>query len=151
MAVFPVVIARNTNCYTLCYHPLNLIECVATASGPDPEMLLPGGGGGGGGGALKAEVLNRKVKAARGGEYERGVDPPLIRGAGNFRKIYVSENAFQAILKPTFPYSITSILSKVRHSNTLLFQLFISLSSSWCFGKVVLFYCGTPLAYQITF
>ena len=34
-----------------------------------------------------------------------------------FFKIYVSENAFQAILKPSFPYSITSILSKVRHSN----------------------------------
>ena len=36
-------------------------------------MLLPGGGGGGG--ALKAEGLNR---AARGGEYERGVDPPPL-------------------------------------------------------------------------
>ena len=35
----------------------------------------------------------------------------------NFFKIYVSENAFQAILKPSFPYSITLILSKVRHSN----------------------------------
>ena len=34
-----------------------------------------------------------------------------------FFKIYVSENAFQAILKPTFPYSITSILSKVRQSS----------------------------------
>ena len=31
----------------------------------------------------------------------------------------MSENAFQAILKPIFPHSITSILSKVRHSNTL--------------------------------
>ena len=38
-----------------------------------------------------------------------------------FCKIYVSENAFQAILKPIFPYSITSILRKVRHSNTLFF------------------------------
>ena len=35
----------------------------------------------------------------------------------NFFKIYVSENAFLAILKPSFPYSITSILSKVKHSN----------------------------------
>ena len=34
-----------------------------------------------------------------------------------FLKIYVSENAFQAILKPFLPYSITSILSKVSHSN----------------------------------
>ena len=34
-----------------------------------------------------------------------------------FLKIYVSENAFQAFLKPSFPFSITSILSKVRHSN----------------------------------
>ena len=33
-----------------------------------------------------------------------------------FFKIYVSENAFQAILKPIFSYSITSIL-RVRHSN----------------------------------
>ena len=39
-----------------------------------------------------------------GGEYE-----------SFFFKIYVSENAFQAILKPFFPFSITSILSKVRH------------------------------------
>ena len=56
-----------------------------------------------------------------------GLNPPLIRGGGwrtsprKFCKIYVSENAFQAILKPIFPYSITSILSKVRHSNTLFF------------------------------
>ena len=34
-----------------------------------------------------------------------------------FLKIYVSENAFQAILKPTFQYTITSTLSKVRNSN----------------------------------
>ena len=42
-----------------------------------------------------------------------------VRGysPGNFFKIYVSENAFQAILKPFFPYSITSVLSKVRHPN----------------------------------
>ena len=49
------------------------------------------------------------------------LNPPPIRGGGsspgNFFKIYVSENAFQAILKPIFPYSITSIVSKVRHSN----------------------------------
>ena len=38
---------------------------------------------------------------------------PLPR---EFFKIYVSENAFQAISKPFFSYSITSILSKVRHS-----------------------------------
>ena len=48
-----------------------------------------------------------------GGEYERGLGE-LPR---NFFKIYVSENAFQAILKPFFPFSITSVLSKVRHSN----------------------------------
>ena len=36
---------------------------------------------------------------------------------GIFFKIYVSEIAFQAILKPLFPYSITSVLNKVRHSN----------------------------------
>ena len=66
-------------------------------------MLLPGGRGGGGWGA----------KAAMG-EYERGLNPPLIRGPRHFfLKIHVSENAFQAILKAIFPYSLTSIFSKV--------------------------------------
>ena len=68
-------------------------------------MLLPG--------ALKAEFLNGAAKAARG-EYERGMNLLLLLGGpggspGNFFKIYVSENKFQAILKPIFPYSITSI------------------------------------------
>ena len=64
-------------------------------------MLLPG--------ALEAEVLNRAAKAARGeGESMRGGLNPLSLGgpggasAGKFCKIYVSENAFQAILKPFF-------------------------------------------------
>ena len=53
----------------------------------------------------------------------RGEEGRLIEGGSGelprkFFKIYVSENAFQAILKPSFPYSITSILSKVRHSNS---------------------------------
>ena len=52
----------------------------------------------------------------RGGE-----TPPLIGGGSggapaDFFKIYVSENAFQTILKSVFPYSMTSVLSKVRHS-----------------------------------
>ena len=92
----------------------------------NPEMLLPGGGGGGGG-ALKAEVLNRAAKAVRGESMRGGCTPLSLGGSGdlpqNFIKIYVSENAFQAILKPIFPYSITSILSKVRHSNTLFFAI----------------------------
>ena len=42
-------------------------------------------------------------------------------------KIYI----FQAILKPIFPYSITSILSKVTHSNTLFLAIsFAFLSQS---------------------
>ena len=61
-------------------------------------------------GALKSEVLkvlNRAVKGARRGEYESGVEPPLSLGGpgaspGKFDKIYVSKNAFQAILKPIF-------------------------------------------------
>ena len=63
-------------------------------------MLSPGG-------ALKAEVLSVAAKAARGGEYERGM-PRSHQGGGpgtspgKFFKIYVSENAFQAILKPIF-------------------------------------------------
>ena len=69
------------------------------------------GGGGTGSRSLEPSGENRE---GVGGEYERGVHPPLIRGAGaspgKFCKIYVSENAFQAILKPIFPYFITSIL-----------------------------------------
>ena len=50
-----------------------------------------------------------------------------LRFPGFFLKtIYVSENAFHAILKPIFPSSITSILSKVRHSNTLLFAIYFA-------------------------
>ena len=51
---------------------------------------------------------------SRGGGSLEGASRDLPRSSF---KIYVSENAFQAILKPSFPYSITSILSKVRHSN----------------------------------
>ena len=59
----------------------------------------------------------------RGESMRGGWSPPLIGGGPGvlprifFLKIYVSENAFQAILKPIFSYSITAILSKVRHSN----------------------------------
>ena len=79
----------------------------------------------------------------------RGGCPALIRGVrgttpGNFFKIYVSENAFQAILKPIFSYSITSILSKVRHSNTLFFAIIFSFP---CHPLGAL----AALAYQITF
>ena len=75
-----------------------------------------------GGGALQANEFRGGASCERG-ESMRGEEGRLIGGGfrgsspGNFFKIYVSENAFQAILKPSFPYSITSILSKVRHSN----------------------------------
>ena len=69
-------------------------------------------------GALQAEDLNRAAQAVS------GVRKPLLIGGGSggvpprfFFKIYVSENAFQAIFEALFPYSITSVLSKVRHSN----------------------------------
>ena len=58
----------------------------------------------------------------------------------NFFKIYVSGNAFQAILKPIFPYSMTSILSTVRHSNprrargTLIFSYIRRLGLFFFFG-----------------
>ena len=82
-------------------------------------MLLPGRGRG----ALKVEVLNRAAKAAMG-EYERGDEPLSLGGSMGpppdfVFKIYVSENAFQAILKPIFPYTITSILSKVSIKNLM--------------------------------
>ena len=61
-----------------------------------------------------------------------GLNPPLIRGvqgaSHDFFLIFVSENALQAILKPIFAYFITSILSKVRHSNTLFFAINFSFS-----------------------
>ena len=71
----------------------------------------------------------------------------------------VSENAFQAILKPIFPYTITSILSKVRHSNTF----FLTISFEFpCrpLGALVRFTCvcvcvcvggggGTAIAMQV--
>ena len=53
----------------------------------------------------------------RGGGTPRSLEGGRGELPRKFFKIYVSENAFQAILKPFFPYSITSILSKVRHSN----------------------------------
>ena len=56
-----------------------------------------------------------------------GVGPPLEK-----MKIYISENAFQAILKPIFPYSITLILNKVRYSNTL----FLAVSFAFPFHQV---------------
>ena len=69
---------------------------------------------------MKAEVLNGEAKTTMGGgEYERGLPFSFWGVWGlpwNVLKIYVSESAFQAILKPIFPYSITSILSKIRHS-----------------------------------
>ena len=65
--------------------------------------------------------------------------------------IYFSENAFQAILEPIFPYSITSILSRVRHSNTL----FLTISFAFpCrpLGALIRFPCGgegTAIAMQV--
>ena len=56
---------------------------------------------------------------------------------GKFFKIYVSQNAFQAILKPIFPYSITSSLSKDRHSNTLFFAINFSFPPSNPLGALV--------------
>ena len=47
------------------------------------------------------------------------------------------ENAFQAILKPIFSYSMTSILSKVRHSNPMggtLILSYVYVGSGYFFG-----------------
>ena len=95
-------------------------------SGPDPEMLLPGEGGGGTESrGLEPSGESCEGESMRGG----GVNPLFIRGIRGglprifFKNLCVSENAFQAILKPIFPYFITSILSKVRHSITLFFAI----------------------------
>ena len=69
-----------------------------------------------GGGGTESQRLVPTAQAATWGQYERGIKPL-------FNKIFVSENAFQGIEKPIFPYSITSILSKVVHSNTLFLTI----------------------------
>ena len=86
------------------------------------------------GGALKAKGLNRRRKQRRGNSMQGGIEPPLI-------KLFVLENAFQAIYIPIFPYAITSILSKVVHSKTL----FLTISFAFpCrpLGALVRFPCG---------
>ena len=54
--------------------------------------------------------------------------------------MYVSENAFQAILKPIYPFSIISILSWVRHSNTLFLTTSFAFPSR-LLGALVRFIC----------
>ena len=76
----------------------------------------------GGGGGTSSRRLEPSGAIWSGGVWEGGGGRAHwsgVRGSSPeiFFKIYVSENAFQAILKPSFPYSITSILSKVSHSN----------------------------------
>ena len=57
-------------------------------------------------GALQAKGLNRAAQAVSGGESMRGGGNPrsffLGGGVQKFLIIYVSENVFQAILKPFF-------------------------------------------------
>ena len=67
-----------------------------------PRGVVYGGGGGGGGGTSSRRLEPSGVSRERGEEalaYWRGVPGVLPR---KFFKIYVSENAFQAILKPFF-------------------------------------------------
>ena len=79
-----------------------------------------------------------------GGEYERG-------GVKFIFKI-VSVNALQAILKPSFPYSITSILSKVRHANASFLTICVAFTCR-PLGALVRFPCGggggTAIAMQV--
>ena len=70
------------------------------------------GGGGGGAESRSFELIGASHEWGK--SMRAGVGPPPKK-----MNIYIFENAFQAILKPIFPYSVTSILSKVRHSNTL--------------------------------
>ena len=82
---------------------------VSHPSGLDPEGLFTGGGGGG---HFKPKLEPRGASRERG-ESMSGGGGSLEGGPRelprNFLKIYVSENALQAILKPSFPYYITSI------------------------------------------
>ena len=91
-----------------------------SSGGKDQPPLYGGGGGGGGQGDL-----------------------PLI-----FFLRFVSENTFQAILMPIFPYPITSISSKVRHSNTLSLTISFALPCR-PLGAFVRFPCGGGRAQQL--
>ena len=71
-------------------------------AGLDPEGSFTGGGTS----SRRLEMSGGRKPSFIGGG-SGGVPP------GIFFKIYVSENAFQ----PFFPYFITSILCKIRHSN----------------------------------
>ena len=86
-----------------------LHEISQSLTGLDPEGLFTGEGGG----HLKPRRLEASGASRELGEIMRGggTPTPLLigRGAGSpgdlpriFVKIYVSENAFQAILKPFF-------------------------------------------------
>ena len=72
------------------------------------------------GGGTESRLLEPSGASRERGESRRGgLTPFLLEGGLGvappefFFKIYVSENTFQAILKPIFPYSITSILSRL--------------------------------------
>ena len=79
-------------------------------TGLDPEGLITGG--------TESQTLEPSGASRERGESRRGGNPLVGGGSGGssprkILKIYVSENTFQAILKPILPYSITSILSRL--------------------------------------
>ena len=102
------------------------------AVGPyEPISELDPRGGVGGGGTSSQRLEPSGESRERGESMRGGLTPRSLEGGSGdlprniSKKIYVSENAFQAILKPIFPYSITSILSKARHSNTLFLTIIL--------------------------
>ena len=74
-------------------------------------------GGGGGTSSQRLEPSGMSGERIWKGRWWRLIGGGPGELPRKFFKIYVSENAFRAILKPSFAYSITSILSKVSHSN----------------------------------
>ena len=71
-----------------------------------------------GGGGTSSQRLELSGASGERGESMRGGGGggslEGVRGSspGIFFKIYVFKNAFQAVLKPSFPYSINSILNR---------------------------------------
>ena len=96
--------------YTTHCHILNTTKCMYKKGWTQRGCLRRGRGG------TESQRLEPTVQAATWEECERGIEPPL-------NQIFFSKNAFQAILETHFPYSITSFLSKVVHSNKLFLTI----------------------------
>ena len=94
-----------------------------------------------------------KTERREGEGYDWGLNPtPLVRRGfwGTSQEFLYNLCLWECIsshFEAHFPYSITLILSKVRHINTLF--LTISFACSWCIGKVPMWGGGTAIAMHV--